>query len=108
MTNWAKSLVVLLLVVFAAGTAVQSAQATTMDIMMSTMADGSVGGCDNCPNGSGDAGANCAAGCVAPASGLSALTIAFYVPALVAQRGPIKLERLSGLRPPPDPYPPKQ
>ena len=108
MSNWAKSLVVLLLVVFAAGTVVQSAQATTMDIMMSTMADGGVGGCDKCPNAADDAGASCATGCVAPASGLSALTFAFYVPALDGQSGPVKLERLSGHRPPPDPYPPKQ
>lgn len=108
MANWAKSLVVLLLVVFAAGTVVQSAQATTMGIMMSTMADGSVGGCDKCPNGADDAGASCATGCVAPASGLAVLTFAFYLPALDGQRGPINPELMVGLRTPPDPYPPKQ
>ena len=108
MNNWAKSLVVLLLVVFAAGTVLQSAQATTMDIMMSTMADGNVGGCDNCPNGADDTGASCATGCVTSAPGLAVLASAFSVPTLDRQRGPINPELLVGLRTPPDPHPPKQ
>ncbi|MGH1479269.1 MAG: hypothetical protein ACRBM6_11230 [Geminicoccales bacterium] len=59
-------MIVLLLAAFAAGTIVQSAQATFMDVEISVTSEAPEDGCGGCfPDTNGDA-MTCVAGCVVP------------------------------------------
>jgi hypothetical protein len=106
MQSWKKILFVGLLVAFAAGSTVQTAQAVTMDVQMS-LSDDAGGGCPKCPDGTDGAATGCSSGCAVPSVALVGADLSY---SCVSSPG-VELSKcanaLTDWRTPPDPYPPK-
>lgn len=107
MRRLARMVVVLLSLALVAGAVINAAQATTMAMDMSAGAhsDGSMPGCDGCPDGN-DGAMACAAPCLAPATAV--LPVGTSVAGALARIFiAARTQALVDHHRPPDPYPPR-
>jgi len=107
MNGLARILAILLLAVFAPGTAAHAASATSMSLAMSAVAmtDGDMGDCERCPPGDDGKARICGQVCLAPFAAMPAVGVEVPVAAGDAAISPVA--QIDGLTGPPEPYPPR-
>jgi hypothetical protein len=108
MDRLARIFVIVLLSVFAAGTSVRGASATSMSLAMShdAMAGGDMGDCDGCPPGDDGKAPLCSQLCLAPFAALPAAAgVELSIEAAETVTSPLKA--MVGHTAPPDPSPPR-
>lgn len=104
----ARILAIGLLAVFAAGTIVYGASATSMSVAMphDAMAGGDMGNCDGCPPGGDGKVPLCSQPCLVPFAALP-VAVGVELSIVAAETATAPLKKMVGHTGPPDPFPPR-